>query len=195
MTHQLASPAAVSQRIVCGNCQKQLPIRMSNGSEAAAIWVCAKCKLPYVACCVEEQMKSDADLVRLDERYFDVSCQPPISLSRRREVASIVNRVPTHVMTEKRRSNRIAQSIAVPAIELGQAFVPRREPYQIMVANLSKEGIGLVHDSPIESKFLAVQLNPTASHPVQVIVRIAHQRQLDPIYHIIGGEFLHRLGT
>ncbi len=192
------SPTISSQlsHVDCGGCGKMLPLRASDGVETDAIWLCCECRIPYVACCVEDLLEINAASVRLDERYFDVSDQAPISLAERREVALILNRVPKPVASNRRRSQRIAQSIAVPAVDLGQGFSPEGDAYQIMVANLSKEGIGIVHDGPIHAEFLAVELTPSDSDeaPLQVIVHLVQQRQLDPIYYVIGGEFMFRLG-
>lgn len=190
------SPTISSQlpNIDCGGCGTTLPLRSSDGVETDAIWLCCECRIPYVACCVEDLLEINATSIRLDERYFDVSDQAPISLAERREVALILNRVPKPAASNRRRSKRIMQSIAVPAVDLGEGFAPEGDAYQVMVANLSKEGIGIVHDGPIDTEFLAVELTPLKEAPLQVIVHLVRQRQLDPIYYVIGGEFMFRLG-
>jgi len=182
-------------RIECGSCQKKLPLRLTNINEPATVWRCAKCNVPFVACCVEEVLLKDSQLIRLDERSFDVSGQPRISLSERQRAIQLSSRPVNATILENRRSERIAQSLVVPAVKLGPGFVPVDEPFQIMVANLSREGIGLVHDEAIDTEYLAIEFSPTSKSPIQVIVHLVRQRELTPPYHELGGEFLTRLGS
>jgi len=64
-----------------------------------------------------------------------------------------------------------------------------------MVANLSKEGVGLVHDGPIDTEHIVIEFSPNSKSPIQVIVRIVRQRELTPPYYELGGEFVVRLGS
>lgn len=188
------SPVSPAPQIECGSCERKLPLRMSTGNETAALWFCATCNVPYVACCVEEALKAQALSVRLDGRYFDVSQLPTITPARRQEIARLVNRAPTSAQAEKRRSKRIAKSLVVPAVSLGPGMVPVGDAFQVMVTNISKEGIGLVHDGQIPCQYIAIELRATPDNPVQMIVRLVRHRQLDAIYYEIGGEFFVRLG-
>lgn len=168
---------------------------MTTHDEPAAVWLCAKCKVPFVACCVKEALLKNAQLIRLDERFFDVSEQPAISLSERQQAIKLASRPIGASHSDKRRSERVDQSLVVPAIKLGAGFVPVEEPFQLMIANLSGEGVGLVHDGPIDNEYILIELSPRSQSPIQVIVRIVRQRELTPPYYELGGEFMVRLGS
>jgi len=182
-------------QIECGSCQQKLPLRLTNGGEAAAVWLCAECNAPFVACGVEDLLLKNSRLIRLDERSFDVTAQPEIGLRTRQHAVKLSSRPVHGDLLEKRRSERVAQSLVVPAVRLGPGFVPVDEPFRIMVANLSREGIGLIHNNAIDSEHIAIEFSPTSQSPIQVIVRLVRQRELTPPYYELGGIFVARLGT
>lgn len=182
-------------QIECGTCQQKLPLRLSNTGEPAGVWLCANCNVPFVACCVEEALLKNAELIRLDERSFDVTGQPKISLPERKKAIQLASRPVNAAILDKRRSERVAQSLVVPGVKLGPGFVPDGEPFQIMVANLSREGIGLVHNAPIDTDHIAIEFSPASESPIQVIVKLVRRRELTPPYFELGGLFLARLGS
>lgn len=182
-------------RIECGSCQQFLPLRMTNGGERAAVWLCAECSIPFVALCVEDRLPENANSVRLDERYFDTTGLPNISPELRRQVVSLAHRSADAIGNEKRRSTRVARTLVVPAVRLGPGFVPTGMSFQLMVANLSCEGIGLVHSSAIDAEYIALELGSGNGEPIQVIVRIVRQKELESPFYEIGGEFYVRLGN
>ncbi len=194
-TAPLHNSAINLPQIQCGSCQQKLPLRLSNNGEPAAVWLCAKCNVPFVACCVEETLLQNASRIRLGERSFDVTGKQQISLVERQRVIKLASRPVNAANLEKRRSERVAQSLVVPAVKLGPKFVPVDEPFNIMVANLSQEGVGLIHNKPIETEHLAIEFSPTSESPIQVIVRLVRQRELSPPYYELGGELLVRLGS
>lgn len=85
--------------------------------------------------------------------------------------------------------------MVVPAVLLSDALVPEGEPFPLMVSNLSKEGVGMIHDDRIDTEYLAIELSPTSQSPIQVILQVVRQRELTPPYFEIGGEFVVRLGS
>ncbi len=182
-------------QIECGSCQQKLPLRLTHDDESASVWLCVNCNVPYVACCVKEALLKDAKLIRLAERSFDVSGQPPISLNERKQAILLANCPQNAALVKKRRSERISKSLVVPATKLGPGFVPVEDPFQIMIANLSSEGVGLIHDKPIDAEYVAIELSPTSQSPIQVIVRLVRQRELIPPYYELGGELVVRLGS
>jgi len=182
-------------QIECGSCQQKLPLRLTTHNEPAAVWLCAKCNVPFVACCVREALLKNAQLIRLDERFFDVSGQPDISLSARQQAIKLASRPVNASHLDKRRSERVVQSLVVPAVKLVDGFVPVEEPFQVMVANLSSEGVGLIHNGPIDSDYLVIEFSPKSKSPIQVIVHLVRQRELTPPYYELGGEFMVRLGS
>jgi len=101
-THQKVSAPSKLQ-IECGSCQKKLPLRLTTHDEPAAVWLCAKCNIPFVACCVREALLKRARLIRLDERFFDVSGQPDISLGKRQQAIKLASRTVGMSQLDKRR--------------------------------------------------------------------------------------------
>ena len=182
-------------QIQCGSCQQKLPLRLTSGDEPAAVWLCAECNVPYVACCVKDALLGSAQLIRLDERFFDISGSPEISLGERQRAVKLASRPVNAEILNKRRSERVAQSLVVPAVKLGNGFVPIDDPFPLMVSNLSREGVGMIHDDRIETEYIAIEFSPTSQSPIQVIVRLVRQRELSPPYFELGGEFLVRLGS
>jgi len=182
-------------QIECGSCLQKLPLRLTTNNEPAAVWRCAKCNVPFVACCVKDLLLKNAQLIRLDQRSFDISNQPTISMSERQRAIKMASRSLSADFLNKRRSERVDQSLVAPATKLGPGFIPIGEPFQVMVANLSREGVGLVHNAPIDTEQIALEFSPESQSPIQVIVRIVRQRELTPPYYELGGEFLARLGN
>ena len=193
LPHSTTAPSV--PQIECGSCQQKLPLRMTTHDEPAAVWLCANCNVPFVACCVKEALLKNAQLIRLDERFFDVKGQAEISLSARRRAIQLASRPVGTGNREHRRSERINQSLVVPAVRIGPGFVPVEQPFQVMVANLSREGVGLVHDERIDTDYMAIEFSPHSQSPIQVIVQLVRQRELTPPYFELGGEFLVRLGS
>lgn len=189
-----SAPATVPQ-IQCGGCQQKLPLRLTQNEERAGVWVCAGCNVSFVACCVREALLQNAHLIRLDERFFDITGKPSVSLNERKRAIRLASRPVNAALLEKRRSERVSQSLVVPGVRLCESFVPVGDAFPIMVANLSREGVGLVHDERIETEYLALEFSPTSQSPIQVIVRVVRQREITPPYFELGGEFLARLGS
>jgi len=183
------------QQIECGSCQQKLPLCLTKHDEPAAVWLCARCNVPFVACCVKKALLRNAQLIRLDERYFDVAEQPAVSIRERQVAIQLAKRAIEKSYLQQRRSERVAQLLVVPAIKIESGFTPIDDPFQIMVANLSIEGVGLVHDGPINTEYVALELSPHSQSPIQVIVRLVRQRELTPPFYELGGEFLVRLGS
>lgn len=192
----VSSVAIESPQIQCKSCERNLPLRMSLPGESAALWLCTRCEIPYVAFGLADMLSQAAHTIRLDKHYFDVSQVHDISLEDRQQVAKISNRKVSDDVLQMRRSERIAQSLVVPATLLGPGFVPTGKPFKIMVANISREGIGLVHSKHIDVEYLALELEPQANKPIQVITKLVRQVPLEgTFFYEIGGEFLTRLGS
>ncbi len=172
-----------------------LPLRITDSPEQmAAVWKCATCNVPIVGFCEKSLLLRNSHTVLLDDRYFDVSDVPEIDLEQRQAVAQMAQKKPVAYQAERRRSHRVAQSLVAPAICLTPELMPFGKPFQVMVANLSREGIGLVNRERIESDFIAMLLTLQPERTIQVIVRIKGHLQLEEPYYEVGGEFLLRLG-
>ncbi|MEM8944902.1 MAG: hypothetical protein AAGD11_06925 [Planctomycetota bacterium] len=182
-------------QVECGHCRGQLPLRMSQAGERGAVWLCAECSVPFISICIKDRLPDDGKTVKLDDRYFDTDGLAPISPKVRREVAKLAQRVESASVENQRRSERVSQPLVVPAIKLNQLMNPFGGTFKVMVANVSREGIGLVHNSPIDSEYLAIELPLDEEEPIQVVARLVRQRELDQTLREFGGEFYVRLGS
>lgn len=180
----------------CHQCEQKLPLRSTGSSEQmVAAWKCAKCNVLIVGFCEKTLLLRNSHTVLLDDRYFDLSGLPEIDFEQqRRLVAKMTQKKPGAYQTERRRSKRVAQSLVAPAIRLTPELMPFDAPFQVMVANLSREGVGFVNRGRIKSDFIAMLLTPQPEKTNQVIVRIVWQLKLEGPYFEVGGEFHLRLG-
>ena len=186
----------VYPRVECRTCQRTLPLRSTKPGEHAALWVCTLCKAPTVAFGIDEELIRYSQEVKFDDSYFDLSGAPSISREQIHEAARIAHRFVTPEQLQMRRSKRIVQSLQVPLVVLGPGFTPLGRAFRTLVANLSKEGIGLVHDEWIDAQYVAAQLSPPNARPIQVIIQIRRQEPLEGSKYVeIGGEFYLRLGS
>ena len=181
--------------IKCGQCLGKLPLRLSQRGERGVVWLCAECSVPFVALCIKDRLPDAAATIRLDDRYFDTGGLPAISPKVRREVAMLAERAANAIANNHRRSERISQSLVVPAVKLNAGLNPEGSSFQVMVANVSREGIGLVHNGSIDTEYLAIKLTLDENEPIQVVVRLVRERNLQLPLREFGGEFFVRLGS
>lgn len=180
--------------IECGNCCHALPLRLSDKDEHLAVWRCAHCNMSFSAVCLKDQLVAMSNTVRLDKRYFNTSGIPPISRKQQQEAAQFAKHPAEIAHKERRRSNRVKQSLPVSGISLTPDLNPIGQPLQTMVVDISHEGIGLIATSPIFANHIALQLSPSGTELIQVIVRLVREVELTPQYYEYGGEFVVRLG-
>jgi hypothetical protein len=183
-----------STKIDCVNCIKSLPLTMSRAMEESSVWLCAGCGMSFVGLADTELLQEQGRLVRLHEQYFDVSYVPDIPKSIRRHIASQATRslLPAHL--EKRRSERIYNSMVIQAVEMDQSFVVRGKPMKVILTDISREGVGLAIPQPIDNDLLAIKFPITSGNAIQAIVRVNRQRELSHPFVEVGCEFVTRLG-
>lgn len=182
--------------VQCPQCEQKLPLRTTGPEqETSAVWRCAACREQAVGFCEQALLVRNPQSVLLDERYFDVSDQPEITAEQRRDMCSLTNRPATARQMAQRRSARVHQSLVAPAVLLTQNLMPKGVPFRALVANLSREGVGLVNPRRIEADYLAMLLGAHEGFPIQVIVHIVRHVQLVEPFYEIGGEFFLRLGS
>ena len=87
------------------------------------------------------------------------------------------------------------QSLVVPAVRLDASLNPYGRSFQVMVANVSREGVGIVHNDTIDSEYIAMNLPLDNEEPIQVVARIVRERELKKPLREYGGEFYVRLGS
>lgn len=194
-TNVLDPLCATPAEVECGHCRGRLPLRMSQQGERGAVWLCAGCSVPFVSLCIKDRLPNDGSTVKLDERYFDTEGLPPISNKVRKEVARLAARAEAAQAENQRRSDRETHSLVVPAVKLDASLNPFGKSFQVMVANVSREGVGMVHSEPIESEYIALKLPLDKEEPIQVVARLVRERELKEPLREFGGEFYVRLGS
>ncbi|MAT71096.1 MAG: hypothetical protein CMJ58_16400 [Planctomycetaceae bacterium] len=191
-----ATSSATAEGHVCHRCNRELPLRMAASGEAAAVWLCVECGLPFPAVCLPDRLPALSERVALDDRYFDTSYLPPITKETRSEIIRLAGDDGQNDFSEKRASPRIAVALLAAGVELDKAFYPISPTFQMMITNVSAEGIGMVSVGRLSSPFIALKMRSSyRAEPIQVIVEIVRQRELRSPYTEIGGRFVIRLGS
>lgn len=181
---------------LCHTCDTCLPLGMPLADREETIWLCAKCGFPLAARCLDNELVDLADRIRLHRSNFDTNELPPISSTLRRQIVSMTGLDPPAEFSECRRSPRFPKSVVVPAIRIGDDGNPKGQPLNVLVVNLSAEGVGLVHSDRFIEKRLAIEFPSTGEeYPIQMVVRIVRHRSLTYPFFEVGGEFLLRLGA
>lgn len=182
-------------QIECVNCVKTLPLRISSDLEQSSVWICAGCGVSFVGLAHPKLLERQGRLVRLHDQYFDDSDTPDIPLHIRRHIASQSTRslLPAHL--EKRRSERIYNSMMIQAVEMDHDFVLHGKALKVILTDISREGVGLALPNAITNDFLAIKFPVTSGSTIQAIVRVCRQRELSPPFQEVGCEFVTRLGN
>ncbi len=182
-------------QIECVNCVKTLPLRISRDLENSSVWICAGCGVSFVGLPHAEQIERQGRLVRLHDQYFDDGDIPDIPLHIRRHIASLSTRssLPAHL--EKRRSERVYNSMVIQAVEMDEDFVLQGKALKVILTDISREGVGLAIPDVPSHVYLAIKFPVTMGSSIQAIVRIVRQRELSPPFVEFSCEFVTRLGT
>lgn len=193
------APPSLTPSSRCDGCGAAVPLRTPMTDDGVApldrpVWLCAGCGLPIAAQFIEEELLRMGRSVRLDAVYFDTSRLAPIQESLRKQLVESVDRNTQPEVSERRRSERTPQSIVAPAVRLGEGLCPVGKPFNIVIANISKEGVGLLHSDRLFPSRLAIQLPSSDRAPIQLIVQVVRDRPLGYPFYEVGGEFLVRLG-
>lgn len=187
--------APETAEIECGHCKGSLPLRMSKQGERGAVWLCAGCSVPFVSICIKDRLPSDSQNIKLDDRYFDTDGLPPVSPKLRREVIKMAKRTARTIEDNHRRSERITHSLVVPAVRLNAEFNPIGRSFQVLVSDISREGIGLINNGAIDTAYIALKLSFDDDEEVQVVTKLVRERELQGTMREFGGEFFVRLGS
>ncbi len=181
-------------QIDCVNCVKSLPLRISRDLEQSSVWICAGCGVSFVGL-AHPELEHQGRLVRLHDQYFDDREVPDIPLHIRRHIASQATRslLPPHL--EKRRSERIYNSMMIQAVEMDRNFLLQGPAMKVILTNISREGVGLAIPNAITHAFLAIKFPVTSGSAIQAIVRVCRQRELSSPFFEVGCEFVTRLGN
>ena len=196
MESVIDDPDVNSQRLIeCVNCIKTLPLSVARELENASVWICAGCGVSFVGLAQRELLERQGRLVRLHDQYFDDSECPDIPMHIRRHIASLATRslLPAHL--EKRRSERVYNSMIVQAVELDDNFVLRGTAKKVMLTDISREGVGIAFPEELVHRNLAIKFPVTSGSAIQAVVRVSRSRELSPPFLEYGCEFITRLGN
>lgn len=183
------------RQIECVNCVKTLPLRLSRDLEQTSVWICAGCGVSFVGLIDPEMLERNGRLVRLHDQYFDDSDCPDIPMHIRRHIASLATRslLPPHL--EKRRSERVFNSMVIQVVELDEEFILRGPAQKVVLTDISREGVGLGIPQELTHPYLAIKFPVTTGSAIQAIGRVSRQRDLSPPFIEYGCEFVTRLGN
>ena len=182
-------------QIECANCVKTLPLRISRDLEQSSVWICAGCGMSFVGLAHAESLERQGRLVQLHDQCFDVNEVPDIPLHIRRHIASQVSRssLPAHL--EKRRSERVSNSMMIQAVAMDRDFVLHGNAMKVILNDISREGAGLAIPNTLTKDFLALKIPVTGGSAIQIIARVCRQRELSSPFLEVGCEFVTRLGN
>ncbi|MDZ4658870.1 MAG: PilZ domain-containing protein [Bythopirellula sp.] len=182
-------------QIECVNCVKTLPLRISRDLEQSSVWICVGCGVSFVGVAHPELLEHQGRLVRLHDQYFDNSQAHDIPVHIRRHIASQASRssLPAHL--EKRRSERVYNSMVIQGVELDRDFRLQGQGMKIILTDISREGVGLAIPHAITHDFLALKIPVNSGSAIQTIARVRRQRELSAPFFEIGCEFITRLGN
>ena len=82
-----------------------------------------------------------------------------------------------------------------PAVILDSRFHPAIEPFDVIVTDVSQEGIGIMHPDLIDGDRIALEFNHGRPNAIQVVVKLVHDQPVDQDFYEIGGQFFVRLGS
>lgn len=183
------------RRVQCVNCVKTLPLLISSELDHAAVWICAGCGVSFVGLPDPELLERQGRLVRLHDQYFDDSECPDIPLTIRRHIASLATRssLPAHL--EKRRSERVYNSMIIQAVEVDDNFILQGPAKKVILTDICREGVGVAISQALTFHHLVIKFTITTGSSIQALVRVARQRDLSPPFIEYGCEFVTRLGN
>ena len=180
--------------LTCTRCQKHLPLRKRQQGEPRTLWLCSTCNVPIVAIGIKELLVSHGNLVSLEDRYFDTRRKSGIGPDLLQQLERYLLEKKPIQGDERRRSVRKEHVRIEAGIELNDLLAPVGLPREMLISDISTEGIGLVHHGYLQSNYIALELSPQPETTVQVIVKIVRQREINSYFYQIGGQFLARLG-
>ena len=137
---------------------------------------------------IESEIREHAAVPRALEvafRWVDWTAfpKPPTSLF---EFSRTLSRPSAYRYPDRRKSPRVVLHKMGLVMALNDSLEPDCEPFKVVVRDISREGIGLVHTQPIQARYLGVTWSSNRSTPISVVVRVLRCRQLGDDFDIGG---------
>ncbi|HEX5470421.1 MAG TPA: response regulator [Lacipirellulaceae bacterium] len=111
---------------------------------------------------------------------------PPVELT---DFLRRLSRPAPYGFTDRRKSGRIKYNEVAIAIPLSAQFEPLGEPHKLIIRDVSRHGIGLVHSKQVDGCYLAVMWRTRKKERVIVLAHVLRCQRLDGFYDI-GGELI-----
>lgn len=183
-------------QIVCKHCDLELPLYTTSDMDRASIWLCASCNSFHLAYADPKLLPESGEWVRLQEQHFVAKDAQTIPFHMRAQLASIVQRTALQnpLRVDRRRSPRIANPMMITGVEMDDNFIVQNRAINLMMVDVSREGIGLALVDGTKAPYLALQLPSPKDDMIQVVARVVRQHELMLPYVNVGCEFVTRLG-
>jgi hypothetical protein len=179
------SSATLPIAMRCSNCANRLPIRPAKDEEWSVTWLCKKCQTQY-------RGHLDGTLAQTLRENIAIS-KFPIDWSRLQHppttITTAINAwMPTPYVGEERRAEtRMRITMPVAVVPVDDAFKPVGPPALLITRDISVGGICLLHDEPLQPKYLVVDLPAKdTEESLQLVVEILRCRAVDTLFEIAG---------
>ncbi len=180
--------------IFCEHCTLEMPLLSSDQLDQSSLWVCASCGADHLAYADADLLPEFSSLVRIHKKQFETDDSPGIPAHIRVHLASIANRAnPQEV--NRRRSVRVVNPLMLSAIEMNKEFHLLGGALNVIMTDISREGVGLALTDGTKAPYLALKFPPRGEQEIQVVARVVRQQPLIPPYVAVGCEFMFRLGS
>ena len=165
----------------CVGCPSHLPLRPVVEGERGFRWECCGCGAQVVGVMIETDDEAAKARVRLVGLQVDGNRLP--------QPADGVQDVARQY--EQGGMARRSVAIAVTALALNADMHPVGEPFRMMTRDISKSGIGLLHDKEISAPYLAIQLPGLKNGLVQIVAKVVRCHPMGSVYDV-GAQFIGR---
>ena len=84
-------------------------------------------------------------------------------------------------------SQRFPVNISVPVVPVDEAYNTIGDLFMLTIRNISARGVDLVHNHPIKSKFLALELPGRENQtPTELVIKVLRCQPIGSVYEIAG---------
>lgn len=95
----------------------------------------------------------------------------------------------TSFETERRNSSREAISLPILVQPLSASFQSAGPDFHAVTKDISPGGIGILHDEPVEAKYLQIEICARDGETMSLLVHVEHVTPRGQLYHV-GARFV-----
>jgi hypothetical protein len=177
----------------CYGCGRRLPLHLTERDEEASLWECVHCHTSFAGVLSPEVLRMLSRRIRLAALHFDVEQAEPLTDAVLQVVWRNAARAQRAAMRDIRRSRRVAGQREVVALRLDERYILSGQPFNGVVANLSRHGQLIVTTEQLHAPAILTQFQ-NAQRTIQLIGRIVWSRYLDVGCYGAGVDFIARFG-